>query len=94
MKKTIKIEIETSTDLQVFPEEGTSEEDYSMGELIEFRRNYARELSDKMVEMIEHFVKEQLPENFMGEAEELYVEGLDEFKDYKIHIIVKDNKDD
>jgi hypothetical protein len=86
MKRKLIIEIETSEKIGILPEEGTSEEDYSKEDLVKFRAEYDRNLSNELVNHIKEYFKGYFEEEFLDRKEEGSVEGFNSFEDYKIKV--------
>ena len=86
MKKTLIIEIEVPEDIGVLPEEGTEEDDYPVEELVEFRKEYAGDLVQAVVDKIESYMKQSFESDFIDTLDDLGIEDWD-YDDYKISIV-------
>lgn len=89
MKTKIMLEIETPDKIDVFPEEGQTEEDWKgkEKELQEHREQYVKDLHIGVVEKAaEYFEDGIFEEDTIDNFEELYIEGWDSFVDYGIKI--------
>jgi hypothetical protein len=95
MKTKLLIEIETPDTLEVFPEEGDSDEDFEekekQKELQEFRKDFVTDIHDGIVRTIINYVEEDdiFFENFCDLNEELTMEDWESFDDYKVKISSK-----
>jgi hypothetical protein len=91
MKSVIIIEVETPdvSECTVTPEEGSTEDDYTAEELIEYREKYTKQLHENMVNQITDI--NIIEDYFLENLEELYVEGWCDFEDYGIKIKCKVN---
>lgn len=92
MKTILKLEIESPDKHEVFPEEGQSKEDFKgkEKELDKFRKEYAKELHDGIVNFFKKLTEETegLIEPIMEELEEQTIEEWYELTDYGIKIKV------
>ena len=90
MKTTIQIEIKTKDDLEVYPEEGMSKDDFKgkEEELTKFQTEFRKDLHDKLVSEVKDYFKNNFEENFLDELTEESVEGYDNFEEYGITINV------
>lgn len=96
MKAKIVIELETKGPYEVVPEEGTSEEDYTKEELENFRKDWEEGLMNHAKKMVQKYMEPDgsFEDWFVDELEENYIEGWDSFKDYKLTVTVKEEKND
>jgi len=96
MKTKLIIEIETPDTLEVFPEEGDSDEDYEgkekQKELQEFRKEFVTDIHDGIVKTIINYVDksdDMFFESFCDENEEITIEDWESFDDYNVKFEVK-----
>jgi hypothetical protein len=96
-KINLSIEIETPDTLEIFPNEGDSEDDYKTKtekrELEKFRKSYAKDVHRVVKENIIPFIKNKFEDFLFNNADDvLNIEGFDTLKDYGIKIKVKEVK--
>jgi len=96
MKSTIKIEIETPDKIDVFPEDGQSEEDFvgktKRKELEDFRVDFIKEVHGVIIALIRGYIDERFEEEFFDSEPEVLVEGFEDFRDYGIVVRIVDEK--
>lgn len=93
MKTTLIIEIETLDEYEIFPEEGETKETYKdkKEELIEFRKDYAKNLHKAVVDKIKN-IETDLEDGIIENLDELSIEDWYTFEDYSIEFNVKEQK--
>ena len=95
MKTKLVVEIETPDTLEVFPEEGETEDDYidREKELEEFRSDFASKLHKETVSKLNSYIMDgQYEEDVIIDNEECGIDGWDTFEDYGIEINIKEEK--
>jgi len=102
MKTTIRIEVQTSDDLKVYPEEKLYNDDFedykNTLEAEQDLENYKKDLHDKVVySILEYFKRPKMGQNFINspaeeqildDLEECYVEGMESVDSYGIKLKV------
>lgn len=95
MKTKLIIEIETPDVMNIFPEEGQTENDFKdkEKELEDFRKSFSKEMHNEIVAYIkdwsdERFLEEQWFDS--GRGDEFSIEGYEGFEDYGIKINIKE----
>jgi hypothetical protein len=92
MKTKLIIEIETPDKLEIFPEEGETEENYKEieKELENFRNDFVKNLHKDIINKIEIYLNNgTFEEQWLDDLEELSIEGWNSFEDYGIKINIK-----
>jgi len=97
MKTRLIVCIETPDKMEVFREEGESDEDYvgKEKELEEFRKEYVKDLHDDVIKTFKHlFIEEEgyFEEMWLDNVEEVSIEGCESFEDYGIKVTIEDAK--
>jgi hypothetical protein len=90
MKKTITIEIETDDNLPIYPfkKDGeTLDFDLPKEKLAEFRKQYSQDLIEDVVRILQNCVEDNEIIDQLDDA--MYIEDMDELKDYGIKVVVK-----
>ncbi len=92
MKTVMQIEIETpnSEKVNVVPEEGKSEEDYTKQELVKFRKGYADDLHEAVINRLQNYVSDRFEDDFVEDADNVSIEGYESFNDYGVKVVVLD----
>jgi hypothetical protein len=94
MKTILRVEIDTPAELEIYPEEGTGDEDYvgaeKQKELKEFRQDYAKQLHDAVVKQVKDYMDVGFEDDFFDGNEEVIIEGMEDLDDYKIKIKVEE----
>ncbi|MFA5133031.1 MAG: hypothetical protein WC444_06925 [Candidatus Paceibacterota bacterium] len=98
MKSIITIVVESEDNYEVFPEEGQSDENFETSEkkfeLRVFRAGYAIDMHKALVQHIEGFFDTgDFEEHFFNGNEDVLIEDMDSFEDYKVKISVKTDLD-
>ena len=93
MKTTMTITIETPDQYEeIFPEEGQNREDYKGKEqlLRDFQEQFAKDIHQSLKWHIKKYFEEDgwFEDNWIDDQEELFVEGWDSLKDYKVKLTV------
>ena len=92
MKSNLIIEIETPDKLEVFPEEGQTDEDFKgkEKELQDFRDGFVKGLHENIIdEAKKHFDDSCFEEGYLDNVEEYHIDAWDSFEDYGIKIQTK-----
>ncbi len=97
MKKQITIEVELPEALEVYPEEGQSEEDFKgkakQKELEAFRKKFTQDVQTTVIDAVKQYV-EDFEDYFMDTSmDDILIDGWDSLEDYGVKITVKDVKD-
>lgn len=95
MKSEIVIKIETPDNLEVFPNEGESDEDYKTKEQKEYLKDFREEFSKTLHKEVVKAVKDALDVDNIEDdfinfgCEECAVEGFESFDDYGVHVTIE-----
>jgi len=96
MKTKIIFEITTPDTIEVFPEEGQSEDDFigKEDELKDFRKNFLKDLHQSVVDDLKEYYSDGcFEENWLDDVEECFIEGYECFDDYGIEIEVSEESE-
>jgi len=97
MKKTIVIELELPDKLEVYPEEGQSEDDFKgkakQKELEAFRKQFALDVQKTVMDAAKQYI-EDFEDYFMDTSvDDILIDGWDDLEDYGVKIVIKDAKE-
>jgi hypothetical protein len=98
MKTKLTINIETPDLPEIFPEEGQSDEDFEgedkQKELAEFRKDYATDLHNTIINSLKYFIQEgRFEESCIDNMNDVTIEDYDSFDDYEIKVSIEEAKD-